>query len=158
MKRLMVAAAMVLVWQAAQATDAYRWVDKRGKTNYADTPVQDAERVKLNVPEADAASGVDDTSLPYEVRMAKKNFPLTLYVMEKCGYPCDQARDFLKQQKVPFSEVVVKTSDDLAAYKAKSGTENVPALSIGRNWLKGFQADTWREELDAAGYPKPKRS
>jgi hypothetical protein len=30
----------------------------------------------------------------------------------------------------------------------------LPALTIGKTWLKGFQAEQWNNELDFAGYPK----
>lgn len=153
MKKFILVVGMLLVAQAGQATDLYRWVDKNGKVHYGDSPVEDAEKLRLSSPEG-AASGVDDANVPYEARMAKKNFPLTLYVSEKCGDACKQAHDFLSKRHVPFAETTLKTAEEFDAFKQKSGSDNVPVLSIGRNWLKGFQSDQWGSELDAAGYPK----
>lgn len=156
MKRLFFVMGMLLLVQVGQATELYRWVDKHGKVHYGDTPEEDAERLKFSLPDAadDAASGVDETKLPYETRMARKNFPVTLYVSEQCGDPCKRARDFLGKRHVPYTEMVLKTEEEFADFKQKSGSENVPALSVGRTWLKGFQPEEWRDELDTVGYPK----
>jgi len=88
------------------------------------------------------------------VRLARKNFPVILYVSEKCGESCKQARDFLDKRHVPFAETELKTQEEIDDFKQKSGSDSVPVLSVGRNWLKGFQAGQWQDELDAAGYPK----
>jgi glutaredoxin len=152
MKVFFIVAGMLLALNAAQATEMYRWVDKNGVMHYGDKSREDAEKIRLGG--YDAASGVDDASLPYATRVARKNFPVTLYVAERCADICNQARDYLKKRRVPFAEVMLKTEEEFAAFKQKSGTENVPTISVGRNWLKGFQSEDWRNELDAAGYPK----
>jgi glutaredoxin len=153
--RLFFLMGMLVFFQAAQAGELYRWVDKEGKVHYGDTPVEDAEKLKFGTPDTDiAASGVDDTTIPYEARLAREHFPVTLYSSEQCGEVCKQARDFLKKRKVPFADTVLKTKEEFDAFKQKSGSDNVPVLSVGRNWLKGFSASQWAEELDAAGYPK----
>ena len=152
MKMICLVAGMLLAVNAAQATEVYRWVDRDGGMHYLDKPREGAEKVRLGG--HDAASGVEDASLPYETRMAKKSFPVTLYVTDRCTDLCNQARDFLKKRRIPFSEVVLSSEQEVAAFKQKSGAEGVPTASVGRTWLKGFQADNWRNELDAAGYPK----
>ncbi len=156
MKRLcfVMGLGFMLTWQAAHATDVYRWVDKDGKVRYGDTPVEDAEKLKISMPEAEAASGVDETKLSYEARAARRNFPVVLYATEKCGDLCQQARDFLNKRRVPYTVTMLKTEEDLAAFKQKSGTDHIPTLSVGRTWIKGFQAEGWAGELDIAGYPK----
>lgn len=153
--RLFFLMGILVFFQAAQAGELYRWVDKDGKIHYGDTPVEDAEKLKFSSPDDDAAaSGADATNISYEARQASQHFPLTLYVTEQCGDICKQAREFLKKRKVPFAETVLKTQEEFEAFKQKSGSGNVPVLSVGRNWLKGFGASQWQEELDAAGYPK----
>ena len=152
MKNIFLATGMFLVLNSAQAIDLYRWVGQDGVVHYADTPREGAEKVQLG--SFDAASGVDDASLPYETRMAKKAFPVTLYVSEKCGDACNLAHDFLTKRHVPFTEVMIKTADNLQDFKQRSGTDIMPTISVGRAWFKGFQPDDWRNELDADGYPK----
>ena len=46
------------------------------------------------------------------------------------------------------------TKEDIDAFKLKSGDDTVPALSVGKTWLKGFEAGQWNSELDIAGYSK----
>ncbi len=144
----------MLALNAAQAVELYRWTDKNGVVHYSETPVPDAEKVRIGTQAPGTASDVEDASLPLETRKAHQNFPVTLYVFEGCGDVCVQARDFLKKRRVPFTEVNLKTPDDWAAFKQKSGSTVAPTISIGRTWLEGYQASGWGAELDAAGYPK----
>ncbi len=144
----------MLALNAAQGAELYRWMDKNGVVHYSENPAPDAEKIRIGAPVAGTASEVEDATLPYEARIAHQNFPVTLYVFENCDDTCNQARNFLKKRRVPFTEVTVKTADDLAAFKQKSGSDVAPTISIGRTWLKGFHAQNWGDELDAAGYPK----
>ncbi|MBI5437547.1 MAG: glutaredoxin family protein [Nitrosomonadales bacterium] len=135
----------------AQAGKLYRWVDTQGKVHYGDTPPADTARVETKKL-SDNVTPVED--LPYETRRAQQNFPVTLYVAENCTDPCDQARGLLTKRGIPFSEKKLVTREDIDAFKALSGFDSVPALSVGRIFLKGFQANQWNSELDIAGYPK----
>ncbi len=156
MSRLLCALGILLALHAAQATDLYRWVDKNGKVHYGDTPDQEeAEKLRISAPPASqAASGVDESALSYEARRARKNFPVTLYVSKECGDLCNQGREYLRKRKVPFTENMMQTPEEFDAFKKRTGIDGVPALSVGRTWLKGFTPDQWANELDAAGYPK----
>lgn len=151
--RLFAAITLSLIMQAAFAGELYRWVDSAGKVHYSDVPVEEADKVDLRK-FGSPASGVDDASLPYETRVAKQKFPVTFYASESCGEPCKRARDFLNKRHVPYSETILKTDEDLVAFQKKSGSSSSPTISIGRNWLIGFQPGQWESELDAAGYPK----
>jgi hypothetical protein len=137
---------------SVQAGELYRWVDKAGKVSYGDVPpteVKDVERIKFT---GESARYED---MPYETRRAQQNFPVTLYVADGCGELCDQARSLLNNRGIPFSEKLLKTQDDFAAFKQMSGIENVvPALAVGKTYLKGLVVPQWNSELDAAGYPK----
>jgi len=44
--------------------------------------------------------------------------------------------------------------EDIDAFRKESGDSQMPALTIGKTWLRGFLADQWNRELDFAGYPK----
>ncbi len=139
---------------AAQAGELYRWTDKQGVVHYGDYPqTEDAQQVKITVPTEEAASGVG-ADIPYEARLAAQHFPLTLYVFVACDEGCKQARAYLKKRRVPYTENVIKTPEEFEAFKQKTGMDALPALMVGRKWLRGFLASTWDEELDAAGYPK----
>jgi glutaredoxin len=115
---------------------------------YSDKPNADAERLKLGNDPV-----VEDT-LPYATQKAKQSFPVTLYVFEKCGPVCSDARELLKTRGIPFTEKNLATTEDLDAYRKASGTDQAPAMLVGMTWVKGFLAEQWHKELDFAGYPK----
>jgi len=80
-----------------QAGELFRWVDKAGKVHYGDTQpadVVDVERKKLS------SSTSQNEDLPYETLRAQQNFPVTLYVTNGCGAPCNQARTLLNKRGV----------------------------------------------------------
>ena len=154
MKLLLTTVMMLLALQSAAAGDLYRWVDQSGKVHYGDVPANDAQQLQERKFDRPATPLSEDEALPYEVRRAKQRFPVTLYVTENCAEACQQARDFLTQQHIPFAEKKLLTQDEFNAFKQQSGSDAVPALSVGSNWLKGFLASEWRAQLDAAGYPK----
>lgn len=130
----------------------YRWVDSSGNVHYGDAPpaeAVDAEKQRVgNIPPGDNAD------LPYETRRAQQNFPVILYVVEKCGEGCQQARDLLSKRGIPFEEINLKTQEDFDEFKKMSGSDGVPSLVVGKVWLMGFQPGQWHSELDIAGYPK----
>jgi glutaredoxin len=152
MKRIvLLLACLAIMPSAVQAGELFRWVDKSGKVYYGDIPPAgdpDVERLKLS---SESAQSED---LPYETLRAKQNFPVTLYVGNGCGEPCNMARSMLTKRGIPFSEKLLKYKEDAEAFKKLSGFDAVPALAVGKNFLRGFQAEQWHSELDIAGYPK----
>jgi hypothetical protein len=143
---------MVLISSAAPAqAETYKWVDADGKIHYSDHPpppeARQIERKQLGDKPAEVA-------LPYVLKQAMKNFPVTLFAYE-CGDGCSQARDLLVKRGVPH------TSKDPTApgmreelRKVTGGDEVVPVLQVGRRVLRGFEEDVWNAALDNAGYPK----
>ena len=136
---------------SAQAGELYRWIDQQGKVHYGDVIPIDADQIKEKKFSDTAAP---DEYLPYETRRAQQNFPVTLYVAENCAEYCNQARGLLSQRGIPYSEKMLQTREDFDTYKTLSGFDSVPALSVGKAFLKGFLAEQWNSELDTAGYPK----
>lgn len=137
----------MLLWLPVQA-EVYRQVDASGRVQYGDKPAPDAERLRIGAPP------LPDDSLPYETRRAQQNFPVTLYVFEACGAPCEEARKLLQTRGIPYREKNVGTQAELDEFRKRSGSDQVPTLRIGNTWLKGLLAEQWQRELDYAGYPK----
>jgi glutaredoxin len=151
---LRIAALLVLLLGATGAQAQYKWVDTDGRTSYGDQPPRDARQVeRIDAPAVLPAGGDEFVGLPFEIRRIARDFPVTLYttVGASCT-PCSDARAFLKGRSVPFVERTVSTNKDLAAYEALGGNTRLPAVSIGRNWLRGFEAVSWGEALEHAGY------
>lgn len=135
----------------AQAGELYRSIDSQGRVHYSDRPLpgtNEVEALKIAPPPAPAAD------LPYETRRAMQTFPVTLYVSESCGSPCQSARDLLRRRGVPFSEKKIVSPEALEVFRQASGGDRVPAATVGKAWLRVFLASDWSRELDAAGYPK----
>lgn len=141
----------LLMLANVQAGELYRSIDSSGKVHYSDRPLagtEDVQELKLGKkPPADA-------SLPYETQRAMQNFPVTLYAFPECGSACQQARDLLIQRSIPFTEKSLVKQEDIDAFRKDSGDSQIPALTIGKTWHKGFLAEQWNKELDFAGYPK----
>src|SRR5512139_2586000 len=138
---------------AAHAQGLYRWVDSEGHVHYGDRPAPQASKVEKK--KFSGQSDVsDDELLPYASRMARQNFPVTLYVADKCGDICVQARALLNKRGIPFTEKMLSTQADSDALMKASGGNAIPTLAVGRSFLQGFEAGQWNSELDIAGYPK----
>ena len=129
---------------------AYRWVDPQGRTVITDTPPPGRAR---DVSRAGSASEISD-GLPYEVRRAVENFPVTLYTSADCASECKQARDFLNARGVPFTEKMLQKQEDVDELKQLIGNAFVPALKVGKQSFRGFEPAAYNNLLDLAGYPK----
>jgi hypothetical protein len=135
-----------------QAGELYRWVDASGKVYYGDVLPAGAMQVEVKKFPEDTTS---NEYLPYETRRAQENFPVTLYVGNGCGEPCDQGRNLLNKRGIPFSEKFLRTKEEIDTFKQLSGIDRfAPVLAVGKNFLKGFLESQWNSELDIAGYPK----
>lgn len=154
MKLSWMAFILMLVWQPAMASELYRWVDSNGKVHYGDVVPNDVQQVEEKKLTSSTTSVSGDEALSFEMRRAKQRFPVTLYVTENCIEPCQQARDFLSQRHIPFTEKQLQTQAEFDEFKQQSGSDAVPSLQVGQSWLKGYLATTWQDQLDAAGYPK----
>ena len=150
MKRLLMLV-LLAAWGSTQA-ETYRWVDKTGKVHYGDLPSGEAAQVERKT--FGDVSGMENADLPYETRRAQQKFPVTLYVFDGCGEPCQQARGFLEKRGIPFSEKKLVTQEDIDRFRKESGSDQAPTLSVGKAWLKEFEAGQWGGELDLAGYPR----
>lgn len=130
----------------------YRWVDEKGRVTYSDQPPP-PKVVKFQEKQL-KANLVEGEGLSYETQKAQKNFPVTLFVQPDCS-ACSSGRDYLAKRGIPFSEVSVKTPEDLNNYQQYFGKElQIPALLVGSQKTKGFEAGAWGQMLDLAGYPK----
>lgn len=141
---------IILIAGSVHAESLYRWVDKEGKVHYGDRPAEDA--VQAEQKRFSATGG--DVELPYNLRKAKQDFPVTLYVTQKCGDFCVKAREFLNKRGIPFAETNVSTKAALEAFNKINSKGFFPSLTVGKTLLSGFEAGQWNSELDIAGYPQ----
>jgi len=150
--------ATLLLASTCVNAQAYRWVDEKGRIQVGDAPPANAKSVRKTEIRTDAKTAAPAEAapqpLPFEVLQAQKSFPVTLYTAPICKQPCEMARTALNQRGVPFTEVQVWNPETLEQLKTRSGSDNVPALVVGRSVQSGFEQNRYDSLLDSAGYPK----
>jgi glutaredoxin len=135
---------------AGAACAQYKIVGPDGKVTYTDKPP--VGQNAATAPGAGTAPGGGTTNLPYETRQAMARYPVTLYARRGCA-PCDQARSWLKDHGVPFSEYSVETEADGRALVARFNQSVLPIVAVGSNAMHGFNASELETTTLAAGYP-----
>jgi len=145
--------ALLLALPAFGVHAQYKWTDSSGQVSYGDQAPRDALHVERLGDLAPAPDNSDALArLPYEVRTAAKNFPVTFYARPSCA-PCDLARNFLKGRGIPFAERTVVSQEDVIAFQLLGGGDQLPTLAVGRQLLRGFETNAWSEALTSAAYP-----
>lgn len=135
---------------ALPAHALYKVVGPDGKITYSDRPPDEApSRVRAIDP---GATGPAQPELPLALREASQRYPVTLYTSGGCT-PCEEGRRYLRQRGVPFAERVVSTEAERALLQRTVGGDEVPAVTIGTQAIRGFSSADWGDYLSAAGYP-----
>ena len=130
----------------------YRWTDDKGRVHYSDTPPPAATK---GVQKKDLkGSIVGGEATPFELQLAVKNAPVTLYTSPSCKEGCAAARESLNKRGVPFKEVQVWDPESNELLKKVSGANQVPTLLVGSSAQKGYEQGAFDNLLDIAGYPK----
>jgi len=137
---------------AARAAEMYRWVDEAGRVHYSDQPPPPEART----PEIRRLGDKPTAStLPYAVREAVRQFPVTVYTAEGCGQSCKQAAAYLTRRGVPFTEKDARTAENADVVMSHTGGKlEVPLMIVGRSAVRGYEESAWAAALDAAGYPR----
>lgn len=145
-------ATLALTLLASAASAQYKYVGPDGRVVYSDTPPP-ANIKRVQKPDIGGSAPAASTSnLPYELGLAAKNFPVTLYTAPGCE-GCNQGRTFLSKRGIPFSEKTITTNDDVVEFKRVAGGSGLPVMTVGGNKLLGFEPTSWGESLDTASYP-----
>ena len=144
-------AALLLVSPLALA-QPYRWTDDKGVVHFGDAPPVSAKRPVTKAPVRESAPS--EPQEPFELQRAQKDFPITLFTAPICKQPCELARAALNNRGIPFSEIQVWNTETFEQLKARAGSENVPALLVGRSAISGFDQSRYDALLDSANYPK----
>ena len=146
-----IAVAALLGASPMEAAAQYKWVDEGGRVTYSDRPPPPGvEALKVGSPLPARGEG---SGLPAALRQTAASHPVVLYTTADCG-ACQQARAFLAQRGIPFSERTVRSASDAEAFRRLGFTENAfPGLTVGRERTVGFESGAWAGLLDAAGYP-----
>jgi len=141
-------------WMAAapvQAQQVYRIVGPDGKVTFSDRPPEKPD-AKVATVRAGSSQAEANAALPPDLRRIANQYPVTLYVTRDCDV-CSAARQLLSSRGIPFAEKTILSNADISSFKQLNGSDTLPALSIGNQFLRGLQENEWNTYLDAAGYP-----
>ncbi len=72
---------------------------------------------------------------------------VVMFSTQWCGY-CDQARDFLKAERIEFLEIDIESSTEAQRRFREAGGRGVPLTFIGDERLVGFSAPAYGRALD----------
>jgi glutaredoxin len=153
MLRLVFVVSLVFA-SAAAAQQLYRWTDEKGRVHITDTPPPASARGVQSAGSSGAASGAAESQQPYELTLAVKDYPVTLYTSPGCKGPCDAARALLNKRAVPFKEVQVWDEPSNEELKRVSGANDVPTLVVGRSVHRGYEPTAYQALLDSGRYPR----
>ncbi|MFZ6758951.1 glutaredoxin family protein [Undibacterium sp. Ji50W] len=137
-----------LLFSANAQAQMYKWVGPDGKVTYSDQPPPG----KIKVEKKSYSEGPDLGNLPPELAVVVAKNPVILYSTNNCS-PCNDSRNFLKTNGVPFNEKTVSNNADLDKLKQVSGDTQLPFMLIAKVRFPGFNTEEWRKALDSAGYP-----
>lgn len=144
--------ATLFVLSETASAQMYKWVGANGKIVYSDTPPP-ANAKKITSKAMDSSASISNIRLPTELAAAVAKNPVTLYSAPNCGV-CNEARNMLKQNGIPFLEKTINTPEDVEKLKQVSGETQIPLMLINKSKFSGFEAIEWRTALSSAGYPE----
>jgi glutaredoxin len=146
-------AAIVSTQTAAQ--QMYRWVDKDGKVHYTQNPPPRDAAKSVQQRRLNPSGPVEDsTEMPYAIRQAVINFPVTLFTVPDCTRGCNDARELLNKRGIPHLEISVSDNASKDMLRTLTGDSQVPSMLVGKTVEKGFEEGSFNNALDAAGYPR----
>ena len=140
--------------QAALAQPMYRWTDDQGRVHVTDMPPPPSAKNVRKSKTGAAAPADSGEQTPYELSLAIKEYPVSLYTSPMCKDPCQRARDHLNKRGVPFKEIQVWDVGSNEELKRVSGASQVPVLVVGASVHTGYGPGAFDELLDSAQYPK----
>lgn len=139
----------------AGAQQMYRWVDKDGKVHYTQNPPpRDAAKSVQQRRLTPGGTAEGSEQMPFAVRQAVENFPVTLFTSPNCPRGCAEARALLAKRGVPYREISVTDEASVEMLKKMTGEVQVPMMLVGKALEKGFEEGAFNNALDSAGYPR----
>jgi glutaredoxin len=145
---------LVSMAQVAEA-QMYKWIGANGKIVYSDTPPP-ASAKKLVSKSMEGAGQQSNVKFPPDLEIAVRKNPVTLYatVSSTPCAACNEARNMLKQNGIPFTEKTIDTKDDVEKLRQVSGDTQLPLMLVNKAKFAGFDVIEWRTALSTAGYPE----
>jgi glutaredoxin-like YruB-family protein len=143
MHKLAVALLFTLVAVVAHA-GVYKWTDANGKVHFSDKPPATEKVEEIKIPSFSGPAEVADVP-------AAAGGTVTMYSTAWCGV-CKQARAYMQQKGIAFTEYDVEKDPTGKADFAKLGGRGVPVILVGGKRMNGFSPNRFDQLLRDAGY------
>jgi glutaredoxin len=144
--------ALLIASAFSNAHAVYKYIDANGQVTYSDRPPPAGAK---SLAADTSGAGVAIADLPYAVKASATRYPVTLYSLSSACTACNDARKFLTERGIPFTERTIRGAADISALKKLNlPAEQFPVISIGTQVQTNFEAGALGALLDAAGYPK----
>ena len=124
--------------------EIFRWMDAEGNAQFGDRPPpsRKAERVEVNVNSYESVT--IEPFVPFKSERPSRGKSVILYSTTWCGY-CRKARNYLRENKIPFTEYDVEKSEKGKSDYRKLNGSGVPILLIGDKRMNGFSIGRFKK-------------
>lgn len=141
---LLLAVFALAITQSVQA-EIYKWTDLSGQVHFSDQKPAHLElaplKLKINTYQS-VSYGKSDS--PIGNGSSRK---VVMYSTDWCGY-CKQARNYFKQQSIPFIEYNIEKDSSARAQYDKLGATGVPVILVGKKRMNGFSVNGFQNFYD----------
>lgn len=132
--------------------EIYKWKTADGKLHFSDHRPLDIDAEQVNVRVNTYESPPEVVRLPSSPATGRVDRnQVVVYTTQRCGY-CRQAKQYLAQHRVPFTEYDVETTEQgRKDYQSLQG-RGVPIILVGDQRMNGFSENNLEGMLRGAGY------
>lgn len=146
---LLLVAVLFLVTYPDSANSAiYKWVDANGVITFKDTPPPEGTKVEVVNTSSSAPIGRETTQKAGTTAVAaRKEHKVEIFTTDWCPY-CKLAIDYLKANKIPFTEYDIEKDSSAERRKNELDTKpGVPFAIINGNKVHGFNPLVYKDAL-----------
>lgn len=125
-------------------SEIYRWTDAEGNIQFGDRPPpsEKASRIEVNINSYESVTV--EPFVPFKSNRPSRGKSVVMYSTAWCGF-CRKARNYLKQNKIPFTEYDVEKSEKGRRDYKKLNGRGVPILLIGDKRMNGFNVNRFKQ-------------
>ncbi|HTD05396.1 DUF4124 domain-containing protein [Undibacterium sp.] len=146
---LLLSAGLLLALDAS--AQLYKSVGPDGKVTYSDVPPPPSAKT-VELKPITGGGEINTNNFPADLAAPASKNPVSIYTTDSCS-GCNDAKNMLKSNGIPFLEKIVKSNEDIDKLKQVSGGTMLPVMVVGSKKISGFGSTEWRTMLTEAGYP-----
>ena len=138
-------------------SQVFKWTDAQGRVHYGDKPPPNrsaediSDKITINSFTGTEVTTNDFFDAVEEARAEKaRNKPkrVVMYSAVWCGV-CKKAKRYFQQNRIPFKEYDVETSEKGKKDYARMKGRGVPIILVGKTRMNGFSATRFQQMYQA---------